>query len=193
MSIQKLWERFFIDLEFSRHYPHCRPVTNSLPVRNPILEEVLPSLLHVKATAILDAALEQMLKDQGLRLPRKCPRTLAGRLQFLTDQGIISDPEALHDVRKRRNGIAHEFDKRIDWATLGNDVDEIQNFFEKETLAGPRSELEFFAESSGARSSDDPAVIAAVDHRFGLRQAGRVVAEVCWAENLMRSCEEDGG
>src|SRR5690242_11217577 len=71
-NVARAWRRFLIDLDLAKHYPaatiHFPPTVQR---RNPILDRLLPSLLHVKAVAVLDAALKHVLHERGWKVPRK--------------------------------------------------------------------------------------------------------------------------
>jgi hypothetical protein len=52
-----------------------------------LLDGLLPALLHIKATAILDDALELWLDENGHRLSNPYRNDLNGRVQYLADHG----------------------------------------------------------------------------------------------------------
>ena len=59
-DITNNWRKLLIEIVLAYNYPVAFRLTSAggaAPPRNPILEYVLPSLLHLKAVAILDAAL----------------------------------------------------------------------------------------------------------------------------------------
>lgn len=189
MRTKKLWRNFLIEVKLARNYPHAPVNVFGPPFRNPILEQILPSLLHLKAVVVLDDAAQQLLENYGLSLPRKYPKSLEGRLRYLADQGKISGTESLKHIRDRRNDVAHEFEERVDWSTLDEDIAEIQSFLESNGLVESYPAFDFFAQRSKARSSDEPRVAWAHDHSFGLREDGQLVAEVRWTESIMKSGE----
>ena len=105
-STRSAWRRFLIDFEFAKNYPFARLGNGRLGFRNPVLERILPSLLHVKAVAIPDESLRDLLTERGLALPKKYGNGLNARVNFLVDSGIIVDPGSLQKVRNRRNDVA---------------------------------------------------------------------------------------
>ncbi len=185
-NIQGAWRRFLIDLEFAKNYPFARVGIDHMGFRNPILEQILPSLLHIKAVAILDGALKDLLAARSLTVPRKYGNGLKARINYLADEGIIVNPEPLHEVRDRRNDVAHEFSENVDWQILDKDVGAIQEALETLSIIGPRPVLGFKAERSAARDSTQVGVLAHYDYRFYLEHNGKMAAEVRWTENLMK-------
>ena len=154
--------------------------------RNPILEQLLPSLLHIKAVTILDAALKEVLATGNLSVPRTYGRGLKARTEFLNDQGLLQDVTLLHRIRELRNDVAHEFDERVTWTVLDEDLAAIHAVLQSFGLVGPRPNFEAFAERSGARESTDPDVLFALDHTFGLREGTKIAAQITWTEDVMR-------
>src|SRR5688572_26213119 len=124
-TIRGSWRRLLIDLEFARNYPIAR-VSLGPPFRNPILEAMLPSLLHMKAVTILDEALKKISAQKGLR----SRNSLNARIELLSTERILSTSNGLHAVRGRRNDLAHEFEEAIDWVQLDRDIQEIQSALE---------------------------------------------------------------
>jgi hypothetical protein len=121
--IRGAWWRFLIELQFARDYTVAASIEATGPtIRNPILETLLPSLLHIKAVAILDAALKEILSAKSLVVPKRYGGMLKGRIDFLADQGLLPESGDLHRIRDTRNDVAHEFDERIEWAELDHMV-----------------------------------------------------------------------
>jgi len=81
VDVHKVWRVFLLQLAFAREYPAAYRLS-SLAVRNPVLESVLPSLLYVKMTAILDDALDEHLDSQSSGLPKGYRQDLNGRICF---------------------------------------------------------------------------------------------------------------
>jgi hypothetical protein len=90
--------------------------------RHVLLDQLLPVLLHIKATAILEDALELRLTQNGHALAKPYKDDLNGRLTYLADRGLLSNVDSLHEVRRRRNALAHEPDAGCDWAMLRHDI-----------------------------------------------------------------------
>lgn len=96
-EVRSAWRQFLIDREFGKNYTlgymgHPVPAA-----KNPVVERLLPSLLHVKAVAILDRAFRGWIEDRGLTVPRKPYGTdLRGRIDFLADNSFVHDRGSLH-------------------------------------------------------------------------------------------------
>ena len=99
-DIPDLWRKLLIDLAFARNY---RVGFIDLPgpvPKNPVLEQLLPSLLHIKTVAILDHALKSWIDANGMRVPKRPYGTeLKGRIDFLADNNKIRDRATLHGLR----------------------------------------------------------------------------------------------
>jgi len=186
-SIYGSWRRFLIEVELARNYPMPFALNAAgAAFRNPILEQLLPSLLHIKAVAILDAALKEVLATRNLSVPRTYGGGLKARIEFLNERGLLHDVTLLHRIRELRNDVAHEFDERVTWTVLNGDLATIHAVLQSFGLVGPRPHFEAFAERSGACESTEPDVLFAFDHTFGVREGTKIVAQITWTENVMR-------
>jgi len=188
LTIRQAWWRFLIDLELARHYPAAIP---QFPVgmrrRNPVIDQLLPSLLHVKAVTILDAALKTTLTARGLKVPKTYGQGLQGRIDFLGDSGILAQRDQLQPIRETRNDVAHEFSGAVTWSQLDTDVVAIQTALEGLGLVPPRPTLEFFFERSAAEPSTVEGAACQFRYKFGLKdEHGEEIALVEWSETLMR-------
>jgi hypothetical protein len=113
-DITALWRQFLIDLSFAKHYPIGYIDLQGLAPKNPVLEQLLPSLLHIKAVAILDHALKAWIESKGITVPKKPYGTdLKGRIDFLVDNNRLNGRASLHTLRGLRNNLAHEPQKAI--------------------------------------------------------------------------------
>src|SRR5690242_5393403 len=122
-EIPQQWRLFLIDMAFASRYELGYIDAIPPPPKNPVLERLLPSLLHIKAVAILDRALRSWCEDRGLVVPKKpYGSDLEGRIDFLADSGHLADRAPLHSVRGVRNVLAHEPTGSVDWAALDSDV-----------------------------------------------------------------------
>ncbi len=108
-DIQKAWHRFLQEVELAKNY-HMPYLLNGFggTFRNPLLDYLLPSLLHVKMVAILYEALLFFIGDRGLTVPKKHKRSLRGRIEYLNEQSLIANYAALHVILDLRNLLAHE-------------------------------------------------------------------------------------
>ena len=128
-SVAKSWRRLLIDVAFGRNYPAYFSMSSATvrgAPRNPILDELLPSLLQIKAVAVLDKALRVKLDSDGTTPKAHGFRNdLNGRIETALAVGILKDVSLLHRVRGSRNDVAHEFDEKIDWKQLDRDISTI--------------------------------------------------------------------
>ena len=152
--------------------------------RHVLLDEVLPALLQIKAAAILDDALELWLLQNDHVVAKPYKDDLNGRLAYLADHSLLSRADSLHEVRKRRNALAHEPGTRIDWATLRRDVDLIEAALVELGVAGPTSALESYAERSAMKESSDPGVAFERTLEYGVRENGAKALEVKWTQRF---------
>ena len=82
------WRTFLIELELARNYPMAYQLDHQgVAVRNPVLEKILPSLLHIKMATLL--ALDAYLTSTGTVLPKNYQPTLGGRIFFFTDSAVF--------------------------------------------------------------------------------------------------------
>jgi hypothetical protein len=185
-DIPGLWRQFLIDLTFAKDYPIGYIDLPGPAPRNPVLEQLLPSLLHIKAVAILDHALRTWIDAKGMTVPKKPYGTdLKGRIDFLADNNILSNRVILHTLRGLRNDLAHEPQEAINWSDLDRDVATINEALKDLQLVGDMPHYEIFSERSGAQESPDPKVNWVFHYRIAVREAGKIVAEIKWSESLL--------
>ena len=140
------WRRFRLEVEAAKHYPISYSLYIGQTHRHALLEGLLPALLQIKGTAILDDALALWLRENGHTLSRPYRDDLNGRLQYLSDQGLIQNGDRLQEVRRRRNALAHEPDMSCDWSELQRDIEIIEGGMTALGLASPTPVLEHYAE-----------------------------------------------
>lgn len=184
MAIQQQWRRFLVEWEAAKHYhmPYNLIIGWTFP--NPLVEHILPSLLHVKVLAVLDEALETFIQDRSLVMPRRYRNTLEGRISFLADSGFITNDLALHAARIRRNVVAHELSASIQWETLASDVDGIEDALKHLGYVGDRPQMSYFGERSALQSSTEPGVIGVREFRIGVKEDDSPVYEARWEQKL---------
>ena len=154
--------------------------------KNPVVERLLPSLLQVKAVAILDHALRAWIDDKGLVVPKKPYGTdLKGRIDYLADNGHLAGRFPLHSIRGTRNALAHEPAGAVDWAELDHDVATIHAALSELKLVQERPQWEILSERSAAQAGEIPKSTCTFHYRIGLKQSDKVVAEIKWAQHLM--------
>jgi hypothetical protein len=185
-NIAKTWRRFLIEVELAKNYPRPYLLYMMRTHRNPLLEYLLPALLYIKMVSILDEALATHIDEHGLTMPKKYRNALQGRIDFLTDEHILHNSKALHDIREKRNALAHETTKQVDWDELESDLSEVQKTLEQLAFTDVRPQYEFFAERSAMKDSTEPGVLATQDFSYGLKKGDKVIAEVAWTEKLLK-------
>src|SRR5687768_8878804 len=109
-DIPSEWKWLREELEFARHYHEVYQdfAHDTIVPAHPFLEYLLPALLYLRAVSILDEALSAYITAKGLAMPKKYHKTLGGRIWFLSDRGLLSDPTVVSKVKDRRNKIGHE-------------------------------------------------------------------------------------
>jgi hypothetical protein len=122
-DVPQVRREFLIDAMFAENYELGHLDDLGPSVKNPVVERLLPSLLHVKAVAILDHAIRSWCDHKGLVIPKKPYGTdLKGRIDYLVDNAFLSDRSSLHAIRGTRNIVAHEPADAVDWRQLDSDV-----------------------------------------------------------------------
>jgi hypothetical protein len=185
-DVPNTWRLFLIDLMFARNYTmgyldHPGPVA-----KNPVVERLLPSLLHVKAVSILDHALQAWIDDKGIVIPKKPYGTdLKGRIDYLADNGDLADRAHLHSIRGTRNELAHEPGGVVDWAELDRDVGAIHSALSELKIVNAMPKWEIFSERSAAGEGEIPKAICTFHYRISIKQGEKLVAEIKWAQHMM--------
>jgi hypothetical protein len=157
-----------------------------------LLDGLLPALLHIKATAILDDALAMWLEGNGHTLSKPYREDLNGRVQYLADHGLTPNGDVLQEVRKRRNVFAHEPDAPCDWVVLQRDIEIIETGMTGLGLVRRTPVLEHYAERSAMRESEDPGVAWERTFEYGVRANGRPALEVKWTQKILRDDANSG-
>ena len=179
------WHSFLQELVLCQHY-HLFNVPNLSP-RNPVLDAMLSSLLHVKLVAILDEALIEYLEIKSLVVPKKSyGNSLYGRICFLGDNGALKSAGDLHAVRDRRNSVAHESQEHTDWVTLETDSRIVEGELQYLGFVGPRPDYEFFATRSLANTCD-PIYLGILDCSCGVKIADEPVLTIGWQIQVNRT------
>src|SRR5262249_19026249 len=99
---------------------------------NPLLKDLLiPSVFYIRSVSLLDRGLDEIIKARGVVVPRSYlgrggKLYLSGRIRFLSDQGVLQNGTRLHEIRERRNALAHEVDAEIDWRGFEMDAAEVE-------------------------------------------------------------------
>jgi hypothetical protein len=188
-SVRRSWDRFLNEVALVRQYRGffslVSPIVRQPPV-NPILESTLPSLLQIKAVAILDVGLHAALDAAGEKPKARGFRNdLNGRIETAYAAGILKDVALLHRVRSTRNDVAHEFDERLDWDKLESDVAVVHGALLEMGLVGERPKLEVFWERNPKKVLKDPKAVLGFDYIFAVREGDQIRAEIRWSEEIL--------
>jgi hypothetical protein len=184
-EVSRMWRAFLIDFTFAQNYTIGYTMLPGLTPRNPILERLLPSFLHIRATAVLDHALRAHLDDRRLAVPKSYGNGLKGRVDYLADHGHLVDRLPLHLVCGRRNKLAHEPAGEISWQDLKLDVLAIHSALSELSLVGEMPNWEIAAERSAAQTGEVPGAICTFHHTIEIRQGSESIAEIKWSNHLM--------
>jgi hypothetical protein len=190
--ISASWRRFLIDLALAREYPTyfgIAAAVPALPPRNPVLDRLLPGLLHIKALTILDAALKEALARHGAS-PREALNLkddLFGRIATAGHLAMLQNASALHSMRDSRNEIAHETDAVTEWAALSNCVLDVNAALRELGFAGELPTLSVSAERSPKDNLALPGVALAFDYTVFVKEGSTVWATVTWTEHVPSS------
>ena len=189
VSVAESWRRFLIDRAFAQNYRTYFGITSftvRLPPANPVFDRLLPSLLHVKALTVLDAALKEGLETRGAS-PKSYgyKEDLNGRINTAGDLGIFPDSKLLHEARRTRNDVAHEFGPSVTWAELEDTVQAIQEALSLLGLVGPMLKFEVNAERKLKPELNDPNARIGFDYCVSVVADGKVAAEITWLEEIL--------
>ena len=205
--MQDVWNRFLQQLVLARAYQKPyelaqRPMNpeDALPgPENPVLEELLPSLLYVRLISILDEGLSNYIEEEAIAIKGK--QDLYDRIEAIGER--LPRPAALHSLRERRRNLAHESAARCTWDDLEAGVMDVQEAFEQLGLVGTQPYYEVNAEWSAHEvdpptiERHGPAVIettAVQEFTVGIKDVdGSWVDKYSWytATNLIRAAEAD--
>lgn len=182
------WRVFLLEWELAKHYHYPYLLYMGRTNRNPLLDQLLPSLLFLRATSLLHEGLKLSIAIRELVLPKdKYKDSLHGRISFLDDEGILSNGKGLHDIRKRRNDIAHGSMSATTWDKLAQDVDKIETTLQQLEIVSARPHLEYYGERSAMQWLEDPKILGTRDFKCGVKENGKPAIEFSWTEKLYRS------
>ncbi len=183
-DVRKAWRVLLIELEFARNYQIAYQLDGGAAARNPVLEKILPSLLHIKMAAVLDEALENHLAAKNIPLPKTYRPALEGRISFFHDSKEITNGPELHDIRQRRNDLAHDTSSAVSWVQLDQDLSVVHATLQHLSFVGKRPHFEIKAERSAMQGSDEPGIAWYCDYSVGLMEGDKVAAEFKWRSKL---------
>jgi hypothetical protein len=182
-ELRDAWRLFLLEWEAAKHYHFPYALMIGHTYRNPLVEHLLPALLLVKGTSLLDEALEEFVENQPRDMPRKYRRNLEGRISFLADCGVLPNAKELHEVRKTRNDLAHDSNARITWESLESAINIIENTILALGFIRPRPKLEYYGERSAMTEAPDGRGWTRT-FTIGIRENGKPAYEASWTERL---------
>lgn len=187
-EIKHAWHFLLQELEMAKnnHMPYTLQAGGST-FRNPVTDYLLPPLLHIRLTSLLDEALTFYINHYGYRFPIKPYRDdLCGRIEFLNDQGVISNYDSLHKIRQQRNLIAHRSSEETNWETLEVDFNMVESELQSMGFIGERAHYEFFGERSKMYDNEDPEIAFSQDYKFGVKCDDKVTMEMAFTRHTHR-------
>ncbi len=180
-AVESSWRSLLIDRELAKQYNTFSMIFGGVGFNyasNPILDRLLPSLISVKALAVLDEALVAFLDSKGIDARAYGQREdLNGRIVTAEKAGFIRNGAVLHFARKRRNELAHESDTHAPWNECDTIVDAIQKFLEEQGLVEPMPKFDVGGGRSAAPNDvlRPPGVLGHVDEWLTLSANGETV------------------
>lgn len=191
IDFQKSWRAYLLKWEAAKHYHFPYLLFIGRTNRNPLLDQLLPSLLFLRAVSILDEGLKLYIQISDISMPRSKYRdSLEGRISVLSKTGILNNSDELHSIRRRRNDVAHEAHLNTNWDQLSQDLDVIEKSLKKLGLVGDRPHLEYYGERSEMRWVDDPEILGSRDLRWGVKENGIPAMEFSWTETFYKTKAE---
>lgn len=190
MNEDYIWqyERFLQDLEMARNYamPYRMAAIGHI-ARNPILENILPSLLYIRMVSFFNDGLTSYIDNKNFSMPKeKYRKDFNGRINFLGDNKLIKATDECHRIRERRNSIAHDSTSNATWDEIDKDLSILEEELRNLNLIGQRPSYEFYAERSAMRDSEEPNVLFEQDYCFGLKEDNKKRIKVPWTTKLFR-------
>ena len=179
-DIRKSWERFHQEalLAANYHMAPRRTVIASEKIRNPVLDRLLPSVLFLRVVSIFDEALEFYIDDRSIQWPPDKERNLNNRINVLDDNRILRDSATCHCIRERRNELAHEPDKFVQWSELYKCLDVVELELKNLGLLGDRPKYAWFA---SVTPFTDHSGEKLVTYSYGLKAiGGQTVMDATW-------------
>lgn len=182
------WRLFLIDNTFVRNYKIFSQLSAYTLVQpSTPLDSALPGLLIIKAVAMLDELIEEYIHDKNLSMPKKYRANLAGRTEYLTDIGIVSNQGELDMARRIRNRLAHDSSEQEKWTTYDicikyihqalRDMELVDEDLAAYTCSAERSALD--------RDIAEEGVLGQHTYTVSVQENGTRAAEVKWTTRLM--------
>lgn len=183
IDIPSLWRTFLHErVMLQQHQVLATP-----PMRNPVIDRLVPSLLLIKGTSILHQALREEISARNLATPKKYHSTLEEDINLLAQCGSLADEKtALHSVRARRLDAAHGTEHMLTWTELEADIATIERALHRLGLVSPRPALDIYYGRSRVKDSPDQNIVMVLRHRFGVTENGQLTDYFEWESHVHR-------
>lgn len=178
------WRRLRLETEAAQNYHLPYSLYIGQTHRDKLLEQLLPTLLYIKAVAIVDDSLALWLDGNGHNLRKPYREDMNGRLSYLADNGLLEGTDELHRIRKRRNELAHEPGVTCEWGELYTDMLLLEKSLVFLGLARVTGKLDYFAERSAIEDSQEPGIGFIRTFKYGVKEADRPALEISWIQKI---------
>lgn len=186
-EIARMWQHLLIDAMFAENYHLAYQIECDSISRNPVVERLLPSLLHIKAVTLLDHALKTWCDKNGHEIPKRPYGTdLYGRISYLVETGPLAQHSSLQTIRGTRNKLAHELDSAIDWSHLNGDIKAIHGALKELGLVGDFPEWDIRAKRSAGQSPKIENAITSFDYEVLISEGPKNIAALTWSSHIMK-------
>jgi hypothetical protein len=155
-------------------------VLPSRPPVYPVLDALLPSLLHVKAVAILDHALRAWLPAHGLRKgPDRHDRIalLVAPLPLRAEEA-----EALYTLKDLRNAVAHNPQGTRSWDALDYEVVRLHGTLRRLPQVGDLPQLSAVYQQSKMRGGEEPGGAFCCDQTIMMKEGDPPGHWITWQQ-----------
>ena len=180
------WERFLWQKEYVKNYRIPFQLDNH--VHNPptlITDQILPGIMYIRLTSILDDSLAYYINTNNLQMPSKFRNDLKGRINYLDSLGTLKNSKELHKIREKRNKLSHTDSTRVDWNEVEPAIDIIHNELQNMKLVDEKPKYEFFGEHSELKKSKDPDVLGTVNYAIGVKENGKIKTVQSWTVRIL--------
>jgi hypothetical protein len=89
------------------------------------LNTLLPTAIYISLVSLVGDALDKAIERSSGSPVRK---DLCHKIEFLAERNCLADPNMLHEIRARRNDLAHELDCFASW----KEVEELFSVLDRE-------------------------------------------------------------